>query len=502
MSHATKECYLFGLVEECVLLQPDHNEDIDKVIDFINELSSDDYPLPTKTHPGLYTTLIFARLWRVFFCLLERMRASSWYYVRSLQYPLFRLTTLQPSSSSPVVFRMLFCAMLATSVGQSVMLATLPSMGRQANLSEFHIATIMSSSALIFAIGTNVWSRVARRVGFKRTLLIGLAGYSAGTFAFASAWMAGFSGIISGTSLFLALLISRSLQSTIMSATPPSAVGYAVAISAPALRVSAISKVTSASNVGQIIGPAYAGLLVGFGLLAPLYSIVVLTLLAFALVLYKLPVLPPQNSTEQKVPTVALEDKPTRVPYVFVASCVCVFAAMAMMQQTMGFFFIDFYGKSPVEAARLVGFAMMMSAVTSLTVQFTIVQRARLSKEIMMSLALPLLSLGYLILYFQQSFAVPYIGMAVMGLGMGMAYPSLAAAATTYCAKSQQASITGLITATTAMGYIVGPPLAAFLYQQNIALPFAASSALMAIVSIVILVTLKQIKRSNSRQSP
>ena len=199
--------------------------------------------------------------------------------------------------------------------------------------------------------------------------------------------MAGFSGIISGTNLFLALLISRSLQSTIMSATPPSAVGYAVAISAPALRVSAISKVTSASNVGQIIGPAYAGLLVGFGLLAPLYSIVVLTLLAFALVLYKLPVLPPQNSTEQKVPTVALEDKPTRVPYVFVASCVCVFAAMAMMQQTMGFFFIDFYGKSPVEAARLVGFAMMMSAVTSLTVQFTIVQRARLSKEIMMSLA-------------------------------------------------------------------------------------------------------------------
>ena len=500
MSHATKECYLFGLVEECVLLQPDHNEDIGKVIDFINELSSDDCPLPTKTHPGLYTTLIFARLWRVFFCLLKRMKASSCYYVRSLQYPLFRLTTLQPSS--PVVFRMLFCAMLATSVGQSVMLATLPSMGRQANLSEFHIATIMSSSALIFAIGTNVWSRVARRAGFKRTLLIGLAGYSAGTFAFASAWMAGFSGIISGTNLFLALLISRSLQSTIMSATPPSAVGYAVAISAPALRVSAISKVTSASNVGQIIGPAYAGLLVGFGLLAPLYSIVVLTLLAFALVLYKLPVLPPQNSTEQKVPTVALEDKPTRVPYVFVASCVCVFAAMAMMQQTMGFFFIDFYGKSPVEAARLVGFAMMMSAVTSLTVQFTIVQRARLSKEIMMSLALPLLSLGYLILYFQQSFAVSYIGMAVMGLGMGMAYPSLAAAATTYCAKSQQASITGLITATTAMGYIVGPPLAAFLYQQNIALPFAASSTLMAIVSIVILITLKQVKRSNSRQSP
>ncbi|WP_268746596.1 MULTISPECIES: MFS transporter [unclassified Alteromonas] len=401
---------------------------------------------------------------------------------------------LQPSSA--IVFRVLFCALLATSVGQSVMLATLPSMGREANLSEFHIATIMSSSALIFAIGTNVWSKIARRAGFKRILIVGLAGYSAGTFAFASAWMAGFSGLISGTNLFLALLISRSLQSTIMSATPPSAVGYAVAISSASGRVSAISKVTSASNVGQIIGPAYAGLLVGFGLLAPLYSIVILTMLALILVVFKLPVLPPQSSEKQTQSQNLVQDNPTRLPYVFVASCVCVFAAMAMMQQTMGFFFIDFYAKSPVEAARLVGFAMMMSAVTSLTVQFTVVQRARISKESMMSIALPLLSLAYLVLFLQKSFTVSYLGMAIMGVGMGMAYPSLAAAATTYCSPSQQSSITGLITATTAMGYIVGPPLAATLYQVNIALPFAAASILMALISCVVLLTLYKIRRS------
>ena len=402
-------------------------------------------------------------------------------------------------SASTVIFRVLFCALLATSVGQSVMLATLPSMGRQANLSEFHIATIMSSSALIFAIGTNVWSKVARRAGFKRILIVGLAGYSAGTFAFASAWMAGFSGIISGTNLFLALLISRSLQSTIMSATPPSAVGYAVAISSASGRVSAISKVTSASNVGQIIGPAYAGLLVGFGLLAPLYSIVILTILALILVVFKLPVLPPHSLEQNTQSQNAVEDNPTRLPYIFVASCVCVFAAMAMMQQTMGFFFIDFYAKSPVEAAQLVGFAMMMSAVTSLTVQFTVVQKARISKERMMSIALPLLSLAYLVLFLQQSFTASYLGMAIMGVGMGMAYPSLAAAATTYCSPSQQSSITGLITATTAMGYIVGPPLAATLYQINIALPFAAASILMALISCVVLLTLYKIRQSTAQ---
>ena len=400
---------------------------------------------------------------------------------------------LSPSAST-IVFRVLFCALLATSVGQSVMLTTLPSMGRQANLSEFHIATIMSSSALIFAFGTNVWSKVAKRAGFKRILMVGLSGYSLGTFAFASAWMAGFSGIISGTNLFLALLISRSLQSTIMSATPPSAVGYAVAISTPQSRVSAISKVTSASNVGQIVGPAYAGLLVGFGLLAPLYSIVLLTLLALTLVYFKLPVLPPLSQQKNAQQTSDNDQAPSKVPYVFVAACICVFCAMAMMQQSLGFFFIDFYDYSPVDAARQVGFAMMVSAAASLTAQFGWVQKGRISKEVMITIALPLLGLAYLLLFLQHSLFMLYAAMTLMGLGMGMAYPSLAAAATTYCAPSQQAAITGLITATTAMGYVIGPPLAAFIYQLDIALPFAIASALIAATTSVVYITLRRIR--------
>nr|NKX68723.1 MFS transporter [Alteromonadaceae bacterium A_SAG7] len=403
---------------------------------------------------------------------------------------------LSPSASS-IVFRVLFCALLATSVGQSVMLTTLPSMGREANLSEFHIATIMSSSALIFAFGTNVWGKVARRAGFKRILMVGLTGYSLGTFAFASAWMAGFSGIISGTNLFLALLISRSLQSTIMSATPPSAVGYAVAISTPQSRVSAISKVNSASNVGQIVGPAYAGLLVGFGLLAPLYSIVLLTLLALALVYFKLPVLPPLSQQQSTQQTSDKGQASTRVPYIFVAACICVFCAMAMMQQSLGFFFIDFYHYSPVEAARQVGFAMMVSAAASLTAQFGWVQKGRVSKEAMITIALPLLGVAYLLLYLQHSLAVLYTAMTLMGLGMGMAYPSLAAAATTYCAPSQQATVTGLITATTATGYVIGPPLAAFIYQVNIALPFGVAATLITIITCVVYITLRRASRIN-----
>jgi len=136
----------------------------------------------------------------------------------------------------------------------------------------------------------------------------------------------------------------------------------------------------------------------------------------------------------------------------------------------------------------------MVSAAASLTAQFGWVQKGRISKEAMITIALPLLGLAYLLLFLQHSLFMLYAAMTLMGLGMGMAYPSLAAAATTYCAPSQQATITGLITATTAMGYVIGPPLAAFIYQLDIALPFAIASALIAATTCVVYITLRKIR--------
>lgn len=484
---------LFGFVGcKCVLLQRDHKEDTDT---FESVLRRQALLLSLqRLIPAFKTSDLGPPLAGIFLSDPQESEGNVCVILATVKFTLTKATSLQSTPSTSIVFRVLFCALLATSVGQSVMLTTLPSLGREATLSEFHIATIMSSSALIFALGTNVWSKVAKRAGFKRILIVGLAGYSLGTFAFASAWMAGFSGIISGTNLFLALLISRSMQSTIMSATPPSAVGYAVAISSPKARVSAISKVTSASSVGQIIGPAYAGLLVGFGLLAPLYSIVILTLLALVLVYFKLPVLHPAFTQQQRTENSVINASASRIPYIFVLACICVFCAMAMMQQSIGFFFIDFYKLSPVEGAQLVGFAMMMSALTSISVQFLIVQRSRLRTSTMIQISLPVLVIAYALLYFQQSIAMMYIGMAFMGLGMGMAYPSLAASATTFCTLAQQPRITGLITASTAMGYVVGPPVAAYLYQQDIALPFLAGAIIIAITTCIVFMALRAAK--------
>ena len=80
-----------------------------------------------------------------------------------------------------MTYLILFCALLATAVGQSVFLTVLPSLGREAGLTEWQVAVMMSSSAFVFAIGANCWSRVTVKYGYKRLLMVGLSGYTLGT---------------------------------------------------------------------------------------------------------------------------------------------------------------------------------------------------------------------------------------------------------------------------------------------------------------------------------
>ena len=384
-----------------------------------------------------------------------------------------------------MIYGLLFCALLATAIGQSVFLTTVPSLGREAGLSELAVATLMSSSALVFAVGTNIWSRVIRRRGFRAILLTGLAGYTLGTLAFALVWSAGLSDIISSTALIVTLLITRSLQSTIMSATPPAAVGYVVATSSASTRASAISKVTSANNLGHILGPPFAGALVGFGLLTPMYCVAGLTVLAIILVWWRLPDhQPARQQAEQHATDTATTPLKSNTAWL-IGGCVIVFVCMAMMQQSLSFFMMDVHRATPVEAARYTGFAMMISAVFSLLVQFTIVQRRWLAAPTLIWLAFICLAAAYWLLYLHQSMALLYIAMVLLGTGMGMGYPALAAVATTRCKPARQTQVTGLLTATPAMGYILGPPLSAMLYAQQMNLPFALATVLTALMAVI-----------------
>ncbi|OFI33592.1 hypothetical protein BFC17_02360 [Alteromonas lipolytica] len=365
-------------------------------------------------------------------------------------------------------------------------------MGREVGLSEFNVAFLMSSSAIMYALGNAFWSRIGKKRGYRRILIIGLSGYTMGTLIFASVWFVGLQGWLAGSALFAALLLSRTGQATIMSATPPSVVGMAIAISNDNERVKAISKVSSAHSLGQILGPTFAGLMVSIHLLAPLYGITLMTLIAVVLVWRFLPQV---HAASANAPAGSKASQPARTiqPFVpvLIAMNVSVFLAIAMMQQSLAFFLIDHHGLTTTEAAQAVGLAMMISAVCALTIQVTLVQRTSMHPGNLLKIAFPLLSIGYLIIYLHQQPMHLYIAMLFLGSGLGISYPAIAALASSSCKPENQATVTGFITASPAMGYIIGPPIAATLYSMGNRMPFIAASVLLALVTVIAITHLR-----------
>ena len=75
----------------------------------------------------------------------------------------------------------LILALMATGMGQSLVFAILAPLGREVQLGELQITSIIAVSALIFSLAAPRWGRLSDRIGRKPIIITGLLGYTVGT---------------------------------------------------------------------------------------------------------------------------------------------------------------------------------------------------------------------------------------------------------------------------------------------------------------------------------
>jgi MFS family permease len=92
-----------------------------------------------------------------------------------------------------------YAGVFAHGMGQTIVMAILPSLGREIHLGEFAIGAIISASSLVFFISSRIWGRISDRWGRKPVILVGLWGYAAGTLVFAALFAAGMQGLLAGS---------------------------------------------------------------------------------------------------------------------------------------------------------------------------------------------------------------------------------------------------------------------------------------------------------------
>ena len=380
----------------------------------------------------------------------------------------------------------LILALMATGIGQSLVFAILAPLGREVNLQEIQITSIIALSALIFGLAAPRWGRLSDRVGRKPIIITGLVGYTVGTVLFASVFYAGLTGMISGLLLYAVLLLTRCSQSIVMSATGPASTAYAADHTTRDQRTRTMARLGTANSMGTILGPAVSGALATFGLLAPLYFAGALAAGAAIIVWRKLPVTPDAQLTDHK-PVVKLRYRDRRIALLLVTA-VGLFIGFSGIQQTLGFQLQDKLQLSGIETAQMTGAALMVSAVFTFFIQVTVMQRVKLKPTQFIRIGLVFMLLGAVVVSGFETFTVLAVGMAFLGTGMALCMPAISAGASLAVTSEEQGGAAGLVTSCPAIGFAVGPICAGGLYQMHSPLAPLFSATVFLVVLLIVVI--------------
>ncbi len=384
-------------------------------------------------------------------------------------------------SFSPIqARRTLLFSLVCIGMGFTVLFPVLAPLGREIGLTEIQITSIIAASSLTVFLSSPLWGRVSDVWGRKRVIMVGLFGFSAGTLLFNSVLYAGLSKLLTGTTLFVALIVARMMHASVMSASMPASNAYMADITDPTTRTKGMGAAGAANNVGSILGPAVATFTMA-SLLMPLWVMAGVAFLNGLFVWRYLPE-PPRHHQPGVRPARMKYTDSRILPFVIVG--VMMFTGTALVQQTMGFRFQDILGLSGRETAQQFGFAMMLSAACSLIAQFAVVQRISVSPFTLLRLAMPLLIVAFTIMALANTQLMLSVAMMILGFGMGMAGPGFMAGASLAVSPQEQGSVAGVAGSCGPLGFTLGPLLGGALYQINGALPYAVAAAMYLVLFV------------------
>ncbi len=380
---------------------------------------------------------------------------------------------------------LLFLAVFGAFIGQFILFPILPPLAREVGLSEFQTGLLITASALMLFVASPVWGRRSDFWGRKPVLLAGMVGGALSFYAFAVVAQVGLAGTLSVPLLFALMLVTRGfLYGISIAAVPVSAQAYvADATAGERERTSGIAALGAAQSMPVVVGPALGGLLAGVGLLFPLYFAPTVVLVIAALVWLLLPA-PRRQSRRESPPRPSPLDG-GMWPFLTVGQL--MFLSLGAVLLTVGFLYQDRLGLAAQETAQLVGLALFITGVVLVLTQAALIPRLGWPPLRLLRTGIPVAALGFLLLVFAGSFATLTLGLALTGLGLGLAIPGYTAAPTLLFDKSQQGGVAGLITANNALAFMLGPLFGTALYELRPEYPYAFGTALLALLFVFVL---------------
>lgn len=372
-------------------------------------------------------------------------------------------------------FGILFVSLLCMGAGQTVLFNILPPLSRQLHLSAVQTTSVFAISAAIWVVTATYWGRKSDHWGRKPVMLLGLLSFAASFALFASVMLAGLNNWLPAVAIFPLMIITRSIYGLLGSGTQPASQAYVADRTTPQERMQGVATVGSAFGLGTVAGPAIASLFTPFGLLVPFYFISGLALISAATIWFLLPERTPPKARAPQSVSLKWHDRRVR-PFVIFA--VGLSTASTVPIQTMGFFFMDVLHVRPENAAHYNMVGQLANSFAALFAQLVVVQYTRMSSRMMTNIGLGAALLSSVLFLLFGNFFILAFGLALSGLGFGMARPGFTTGASLSVAPHEQGAVAGVIGGASAMGFIAGP-LIGWMYEWSPYVPYIFAGVLL-----------------------
>jgi MFS family permease len=396
---------------------------------------------------------------------------------------------VDPVNPRSPAFMILFAVSLIAAAGNMALQSVLPAIGREFGLVDTLVSAAFAVSALIWTLTSPVWARLSDRLGRKRVIQIGLAGFAASMAGFGLAATSGLESWLGPFVAFGLMTAARTVYGAFGSAAPIASQAYVADRTTAEQRTQAMSLLASAQGLGTVIGPALAPffILPFVGLAGPMYAFAAFGAVVLLVVWRRLPsgevVRKPSESGHREAGRGLWRDPRVRD---YLLYGLLITGSQAINIAVLGFHIIDELagtGLAVREAQPFIGIAMLAGAAATLMVQWGLIPLLRLQPRDLMRWGALLALVGNLLSIASAGYYGAVVGYAVVSMGIGFARPGFTAGSSLSVTATEQGAVAGLMMSLAGLSYLGPPVIGVALYEFSEPAPFVANALLLAVAT-------------------
>ena len=375
-------------------------------------------------------------------------------------------------------------------LGQSFVFVLVPPLARDLGLSEVQTSSIFAISAVAWALTSAFWGRASDRYGRRNIAILGLIGYAVSLIALITPLFLVEKNILNLTLLFPALILGRSINGLLGSATRPASFAYVADITTKENRTVKFARMESSFLVGTVVGPLVGGFLFLITKETPFYLFSFLAMIAAIGIYFNLE---PSDRSYRKHKDKSKIKWYSQTIWPFLSVAAVLSLCQASLLQSIGFYITDLFGYLD-DLPILISMTFTLLAISTIASQYFFTDAFPINNFNLLLFGTLTLIFSYFTMAFLQSISIYYLSVILLGIGFGMTRPALASSLSIAQSPENQGTAAGYLGSVIPIGHMTTPFIAMPIYALNPSYLYYFSSIL-CITLILFIITYPEIKK-------